>query len=139
MPGAAPFNWTYSESGAGIAEAGTDGLRVDYYGRAASELASQTIRLRPAAYQLRTEVEGETSNSPSGLAWTLTCAGNGAEVVRLAIGELSYSGRTFATAFTIPALGCEAQSLVLKGVPKEFPVPDSATFKSIAVSGARSR
>lgn len=106
----APFNWTYSGGGAGVAEPSGDGsLSVLYYGRSDAVLVEQTIRLLPGRYRLSMPTSGE--GQPDVLAWRLSCVANASPIASIPLTQ----GHT-AGAFDVPT-GCVAQKLDLVASP----------------------
>jgi len=109
-----PFNWQFFSGTSGVAEpSGSGGLDVIYYGRDEVALATQLLRLAPGGYRLAMRVEG--SSRASGLAWNILCVPTSGALLRLPLGA---SGKgNVAGAFAVPAAGCPAQSLELRGRP----------------------
>ena len=111
-----PFNWAYGSGSAGVAEpSGSGGLDVIYYGREAATLASQMLRLAPGRYRLAMRVDGPSR--AEGVAWTLICYPGSSSLFQLPVGTAGKG--VVAGTFAIPATGCAAQSLELRGRPPE--------------------
>ena len=111
-----PFNWAYGSGSAGVAEpSGSGGLDVIYYGREDATLASQMLRLAPGRYRLAMRVDGPSR--AEGLAWTLICYPGSSSLFQLPVGTAGKG--VVAGTFAIPATGCAAQSLELRGRPPE--------------------
>lgn len=109
-----PFNWQLTSGTSGVAEAsGSGGLDVIYYGRAEVTLATQLLRLAPGRYRLAMRVEGPSR--ASGLAWTILCVPANAQLFQLPLGV--FGKGVIAGAFAVPAAGCAAQSIELRGRP----------------------
>lgn len=110
-----PFNWSFASSGAGFAEPENGTMRVLYFGRENATLASQLLLLPPGAYRLSAPVSGGAA--PQSLAWTVSCVPTGTQLVELGLGSSS----TAAGIFEVPAGGCPAQTLELKGRAQDMP------------------
>ena len=111
-----PFNWQYTSGTAGVAEAsGRGGLDVIYYGRAEVTLATQLLRLAPGRYRLSMRIDGPSR--ASGLAWTIECVPSNAPLVQLPLGTVGKG--TIGGVFAVPAAGCPAQLIELRGRPGE--------------------
>lgn len=122
----APFGWTFSSDSAGIAEAQGQGrLHLLYYGRSDKVLASQLLMLRPGRYRLSMQVT-EAAPTTGSLGWSVRCVPSSAEAASLPLGRVR-SG-ALATAFVVPAAGCGAQWLELKGTAPEFAEQAEATI-----------
>ena len=111
-----PFNWQYASGTSGVAEASDrGGLAVIYYGRDEVSLATQLLRLAPGGYRLAMRVDGPSR--ANGLAWNILCVPGNNALLQLPLGTVgrgSVSG-----AFAVPAAGCPAQTLELRGRPGE--------------------
>ncbi|HEX8442028.1 MAG TPA: hypothetical protein VF631_00105 [Allosphingosinicella sp.] len=135
-PGPAPFNWRFSESGAGVAEPTKQpALQVDYYGRADAELASQLLQLAPGRHVLSLTVSGSSPKGGGVVSWTLACARSKTEVATFALSNLSYSPKRLNLPFDVPA-GCPAQWLKLKGTTAELPAAHSIIISDLQVRRA---
>lgn len=111
-----PFNWQFSSGTSGVAEpSGSGGLDIIYYGRDEITLATQLLRLDPGRFRLAMRVEG--SSRASGLAWNILCVPSNGALLRLPLGTSGKGG--FGGAFAVPATGCPAQVLELRGRPSE--------------------
>lgn len=111
-----PFNWAYGSGSSGVAEpSGSGGLDVIYYGREDATLASQMLRLAPGRYRLAMRVDGPSR--VNGVAWTLICYPDNSSLFQLPVGTAGKG--VVAGTFAIPATGCGAQSLELRGRPPE--------------------
>lgn len=110
-----PFNWSFPESGEGIAEPdGKGGLEVLYYGRAKAVLANQLILLRQGNYRLALRAV-DASGEPGSLHWIVRCAGS--DLVLL---DLPLRSGVLGTDFRVPA-GCPAQWVELQGQTGDVP------------------
>lgn len=135
-PGAAPFNWRFSETAAGVAErTKAPALQVEYYGRADGELASQLLQLAPGRHLLSFVASGNTPASGGTLAWTITCIGGNAPIWSLPIKQLTYSPKRLGASFAVPP-NCPAQWLRLTGTSAEFPAAHSVTIADLQVRKA---
>lgn len=137
QPGHPPFNWQLGASGGGVAER-TRGsqLQVEYYGRAAAELASQVLMLRPGRYRLQFTAGGDADGKGSRLSWRVDCIPSKATAGEIPVRVTGYSPQTMAGSFTVPAMGCSAQWLRLVGTPAEFPAGQSLTLTEVGVREA---
>ena len=109
-----PFNWSFANSGAGLAEPADGALRVLYFGREDIALASQVLLLGPGAYQLGSRAAGDLGSSGS-LRWNLKCLPGKSVLLDIPL-RSSWSGGKF----RIPEAGCRAQQLQLMGKSQEF-------------------
>ena len=109
----APFNWTFSSGGAGIAEPANGKLRVLFYGNAKQALASQLLLLKPGAYRFLAPVNGIPA--AGALSWTLTCSRGGPPIM-----DVPLTSSTSAARFAIPA-DCPSQMLQLTGHLEDMP------------------
>ena len=105
-----PFNWRLTSSAAGTAEPRSGGgLHLLHFGREEVVLADQLLLLPAGRYRLDFAVSG----TPTGLSWSLTCvpgtARQEAELIRQRF------------AFVVPAQGCPAQRLELRGAIGDTP------------------
>lgn len=122
-----PFNWTYGSGSAGVAEpSGSGGLDVIYYGREDATLANQLLRLAPGHYRLTMRIDGPSRTS--GIAWTMLCYPGPTLILQLPIGTVG-KGPVSGT-FAVPATGCAAQSIELRGRPA-----DSTETTQLSISG----
>lgn len=131
-----PFNWQYPIGSAGVAEAtGSGGLDVIYYGREEAVLASQLVRLAPGGYRLSMRAEGQSRSD--GLAWNVVCVPGKAALLRLPVGT-GGEGR-IAGAFAVPATGCAAQMLELRGRPGDVPQTEQLTISDLKLDQLAAR
>jgi hypothetical protein len=131
LPGLPPFNWSFSSSDIGAAERDKSGaLQVEYYGRAAGDLATQLLTLAPGRYRLLFHAEGDLATPQHRLVWTVSCRNDNKVLLELPIANVTYAGRTIAGDFAVPA-GCAAQWLKLAGVPTEFPKIENVLIRNI--------
>ena len=132
-PGPPPFNWSFGQGPAGVAEpTRAPALQVEYYGRAETELASQLLQLRPGRHQLSFTASGNAPSGGGSVAWILTCLGNKAQLGSVAIQKINYTPRRLSLAFSVPS-GCAAQWLRLTGTPAEFPAAHSITIADLQI------
>ena len=113
-----PFNWQLTNSAAGVADPGSGGLDILYYGRADVDLAAQTLLLMPGGYRLAMIVSGDVGE-PGSLRWTVSCIGSSDRLLDLPLPPGAET-RPVAGNFAV-AEGCDAQTLRLTGVGGEFP------------------
>jgi hypothetical protein len=140
LPGLAPFNWTFSSSEDGAAERERSGaLQVEYYGRRATDLATQLMTLVPGRYRFAFHAEGDLSTPQNRLIWVAQCQKGNATIMELPITNVTFAGRTVAGDFSVPA-DCPAQWLKLVGRPTEFPKIEAVLIRNVrmqALGGAR--
>lgn len=106
-----PFNWDLVSGRDGVAEYRREGgAFVDYFGRGSGPFLRQLVTLGPGTYRLSVlqQVEGSAGG---GLAWTVTCADGGPDLLDRPVRG---SAANLETTFTVPA-GCPAQWLTLEG------------------------
>jgi hypothetical protein len=138
LPGAAPFNWLFTESSAGVAEPSrAPALQVEYYGRSDAELASQIVPLRPGSYTISFMASGTTppAAGEGGLAWRVDCYPGKEVLSSTRIRELSYAPKRLSGRFSLPA-ACPAIWLRLVGSGTEFPATHSVTISDLQVRRA---
>lgn len=136
-PGSPPFNWRLTADGNGVAERSKTGsLQVEYYGRAATELASQLLMLPAGNYRLSARAEGQTNKEGGRLAWQLRCAGGEADLAAVPLHSVTFAPRTLSAAVTVPS-DCRAQWLKLVGIPSEFPESQSVTISDVRIEAAK--
>jgi hypothetical protein len=132
LRGAAPFNWKLNTTSAGVAERSSSGaLQVQYFGREASELASQLIMLRPGNYRFRIRAEGDASGDGSRIGWSLSCV-QGSQLFDLPVVKVNSNPRLLEARFAVP-MGCQSQWLRLSGTPAEFPTEQDATLRDARI------
>ncbi len=86
-----------------------------YYGRDEATLASQMLRLPPGRYRLAMRIDGPSR--ASGLGWTIVCYPGPSTIFQLPLGTVGKGAVT--GTFAVPATGCPAQSIELRGRPPE--------------------
>ena len=114
IPSLPPFGWELVASAAGFAEVGNGSLRILYYGREDSELASQLLLLPPGRYRFRAPIKGRLA--PGALAWTLRCREGASQLLEQRVGEGGTS-----VEFAVPSARCDAQLLQLSGIRQDMP------------------
>ena len=110
-----PFNWNFNSSSAGVAEPAGGQMRVLFYGRENTVLASQLLLLPPGDYRLSVPVSG--ASAPQSLAWTVICMPARKRLMELELGPSA----TAQASFEVPVSGCQAQSLQLRGRAPDMP------------------
>jgi hypothetical protein len=110
-----PFNWSFSTSPAGVSEPGPNGMRVLYYGREDTVLATQLLMLPAGTYRFEAPVKGDLV--AGALSWTISCVNSKAPLMDLRLGGAAPPAGNFA----IPSSGCPAQTLQLNGHVEEMP------------------
>jgi hypothetical protein len=133
LPGAPPFNWDLLQGGAGTAQPTTNGLEVQYYGRANATLARQLLMLPPGAYRFSVHAEGDASGEGGKLAWRLYCQRTETNLFDLPLEDLNYPGDDIATEFSVPT-NCPEQWLQLEGRIAEFPESQQALMSNLRLS-----
>ncbi|WP_185829226.1 hypothetical protein [Sphingomonas ginkgonis] len=118
-----PFNWSIPTSDAGLAEPGSGGLNIVYYGRSDATLASQHLLLSPGRYRLAMSVDG---NPQGALSWTLTCVAS-----KAVLGSLPLRSGPVAGSFVVPAQNCPVQRLELVGRMQDSSQTLSATVSRL--------
>ncbi|MEO8141215.1 MAG: hypothetical protein ABI617_01005 [Sphingomicrobium sp.] len=130
LPAPPPFNWNYGSGSSGVAEpSGGGGLNVIYYGRDDATLANQMLRLAPGRYRLSMQVDGPSR--ANGVAWTILCYPGPSSILQLPLGTVA-KGVVSGT-FTVPATGCAAQSIELRGRPPEVTETAQLSIKDFAL------
>ena len=139
-PGAPPFNWRLSNGSDAFAELGRapDGqpaLHVQFSTGADSRLAEQLMVLPPGTYRLRGAALLGDRQAPDQLAWSVACAEGGRVVLaRAAQGAAPGPDWTsFDVPFEVPAEGCGAQWLSLRGLAQDRFGTLEAWCRSLAV------
>ena len=126
----APFNWDLRSSKAGFAETSNGRLRVLHYGRDDAPLASQLLLLPPGRYRFGVGVSGSVAGGA--LNWRLRCLPRASRLM-----QLSLAGTGPAQAgFEVPADGCPAQQLELRGLPLDMPGESDAMIGPVVLQRA---
>lgn len=125
-----PFNWKFQSGKAGISEPGDGRMRVLYYGRANTILASQLLLLPPGRYRFSFGLAG--TPQPRSLVWALSCLREKRLLMRL---DLSPSAPRQAD-FVVPPAGCEAQMLALRGQVQDLPKQSDVLIGPAAIRRA---
>ena len=115
-----PFNWTFISDSRGYAEPdGRGGLRVAFYGRENTVLASQTLVLGPGRYRLSAAIDGDAGGM---LTWTISCLPGNTKAGRATPGS---------SAEFLIGTGCPAQRLDLIGDAPELPEQVEVTIRDL--------
>lgn len=131
LPGPPPFNWNYASGSSGVAEAsGSGGLDVIYYGREDLTLAGQLLRLAPGRYRLSMRIDGPSR--ATGVAWIVQCVPGNTVLLQLPLDAVDQG--SIAGTFAVPAAGCAAQSLELRGRPSESSTTAQLTILDLALA-----
>jgi tetratricopeptide (TPR) repeat protein len=142
IPGMPPFAWSLTSSENGTAEIGKSAgnaapfLEVDYFGDVETVLAEQTLAARPGTHLLTSSFSGGASSPEVRLVWRLTCLGSKAQLARMPLEPLEERPRRQETTITVPASGCEGQSLALIGVPAEIARVLGAQIMNVSLTPA---
>jgi hypothetical protein len=97
-----------------VAEADNGRLRVLYYGRQDTSLASQVLLLPPGSYQFEAPLSGQLASGA--LEWNVRCLNGGGTLM-----DFHPSPGESGASFKVPASGCDAQWLELKGSQQDMP------------------
>jgi hypothetical protein len=131
-PGSAPFNWSLVNGPEGAAErVSGPALQVQYYGRAALDLAGQLLLLSQGTYNLQFRAEGDAKGDGSRLTWTLVCAGSNRGLLEMPLKGIVSAPKALAASIKVPP-DCRAQWLQLRGTPG-----DIATEQDVKISQMR--
>lgn len=115
-----PFGWSFEGNVFGSIERAEaygreeTALRVDYDGSSQARFPQQLVVLSPGAHRLSGDILTVTRESAGALRWTISCV-DGAELASAPAVDTQVSWRRFTADFEVPADGCDAQLLVLKG------------------------
>ena len=128
-----PFGWILAQNAGGIVQLHPGALEAYYYGRSATNFASQTLMLSPGSYWLESTATSSDSQPPNELAWQVRCID--ARGVLLATGPLPAFAGTAAgrISFSVPPAGCPVQTLQLSGFPPDVPRNESARIQSVTI------
>lgn len=121
-----PFGWDILSGADGFAEAQSDGLVGEAYGRRSTPLARQLLMLAPGVYRL--EVEVELANE---LIETVVLCAPATEIARSAIAQEG----VVSTSITVPA-GCKGQWLEVRARASDPPRAGAFHLRSIRILGA---
>jgi hypothetical protein len=115
-----PFDWDFSQTPTGAAERKPGGgVYIDYYGRVPGLLLRQVVTLRPGRYRARLDVE-PAAKGGGAIAVRVACGIGGDAALTERPLEFERTGRQkVELAFTVPAGGCDGQSLELRGLASE--------------------
>jgi tetratricopeptide (TPR) repeat protein len=128
VPAQPPFNWTLTSGSGGVAEPVPGGVRLIFYGREDTVLASQTVILGSGVYRLTWQAAGEADN----LIVRMTCLPQDRE-----LGSAALSSGTLG--FTIPPSSCRAQRLEFRGQLAELPATMQPSVTGLSLTRARAR
>jgi len=124
-----PFGWKFESGSAGVAEPEGNGrLRILYYGRDNSVLASQLLTLKPGRYAI-SMVANATSSSPDSLQWTVSCLPAANPIFQW---RLDFAGRA-TKSLSVPPANCRAQRLELSGTAPEIPQQAEVTISQFGI------
>lgn len=121
-----PFGWMLASGPSGIAEPQGGELHILYYGRDDLVLASQLLTLPPGRYRLSMDVKAGSLTSKS-LSWAVRCLPGSNPIASI---PLDRSGPLVAPV-NVPASGCQAQRLELRGNAPEFPEQAEVTISRL--------
>ena len=95
-------------------------LRIQFgIGRIATRYISKLVVLPPGDYTFAGASESrELRLKSGGLAWTLTCLGNGPDLAASPVTTATTARAAFSVPFTVPATNCPAQILRLEAYPR---------------------
>lgn len=127
----APFNWSVLSDLAEFKEGG--GLDLTYLGRGRLSLLEQTILLAPGRYRLVAKLSGDARDNGGGFGWSVECIGDARELGRVIARPLTSKSKNYVMVFEVPTTACEAQKILLRGEPGEFPIRAHAGLQSVAV------
>lgn len=132
-----PFNWSFPQSGGGVAEPiPGGGLHVLYFGREDLVLATQTTLLSSGRYRLGMRISGDLETS-SQLRWSVRCLPAGKPLLDLPLA--AGKGSTATGEFEIPRQGCGAQQIELRGVGEELPKPTEVNIGPLQLTKVQGR
>lgn len=133
LPGARPFNWNVVQAGGANADfMDGGGLRVSYFSNAPAPLADQLLLLPPGRYRLETMAANTGGTDGNQAQWSVTCTGapQPLGVLTIPLARLPKAARM---QFEVP-VGCQAQTLVLGGVPTEYSRGTEIEVRSVTVA-----
>ena len=142
LPSMQPFAWTFHSGQDGTAEIGKNSgdapsqLEIDYFGDTAVVFAEQTLSASPGRYRLSSLVTGSSSASDIQLSWMLTCLPSKTPIGQLQLQPLQERSTRMEMPVTIPAGGCEGQSLALLGQPGDISRTLSAQIAQVSLAPA---
>lgn len=123
-----PFNWTFLSGAGGVAEPAPDNrLQIIYYGRENAGLAQQLLLLSPGRYDLAFSAAGDAGSG--GVRWSLRCLPDDRPILELPVKPGANAG-----SFVIPASGCPAQWLDLRGVAADPPRPAELSLSALRLT-----
>ena len=141
-----PFDWQLGMPGGGVAsiEQSDDRARglalyAQYDGVSPGDLARTLVLLRPGGrYRLSALMRGDQSAAGDALVWSLSCHGTDNEIAATPSRPIA-TGRWIRIAidFTVPAIGCAAQDLRLRGLAGSRSHDVSAWFDDVAIAPSR--
>lgn len=141
--GPPPFNWSFASDAAGAAERtndsslpGKSALDVQFFGTGPSQLASELLFVTPGNYSFSALAEGTSESRFGGtLYWELTCLPSNSVIQLAQISSFPSAPFRISKALTVPAAGCSAQRLVLRGQPGDISALVSAQFTGLKLAG----
>lgn len=142
-PEMSPFDWQLGMPGGGVASIEQTGetarglaLYAQYDGVAAVDLARTLTVLRPGAYRLAVLMRSTAADAAGSLVWSLSCHGAKDDLAVTPGASIAAGRWTPITAdFVVPASGCAAQDLRLRGLTGSRARDVAAWFDDVAIVG----
>lgn len=136
-----PFDWQLGMPGGGVASIEQTGepahglaLYAQYDGTAGVDLTRILVVLRPGRYRLTTLMRSDAADAPDSMVWSLSCHVSKDDIAVTPTANI-VAGRwtPIAADFVVPASGCAAQDLRLRGLTGSRPRDVSAWFDDVAI------
>lgn len=139
-----PFDWQLGMPGSAVASVEQTGeparglaLYAQYDGAAGVDLTRVLLVLRPGAYRLSALMRSDAADAPDSLVWSISCHGDKDDLGVTPGANIAAGRWTPVTAeFVVPASGCAAQDLRLRGLPGARTRDVSAWFDDVTVARA---
>jgi hypothetical protein len=134
----APFNWTYTSTESGRAEASPARggepahLAASYFGGAPIRMAEQSLVLPAGRYRLTVRARADRTQPSGEVFWTIACLPAKTEIGRLAFPRFTGQYAPYAIDFAVPA-GCAAQTIALASEPGDLSQPVSMDFIQLRI------
>ncbi len=137
-----PFDWQVGMPGGGVASIEQTGdparglaLYAQYDGVSGVDLARTLVVLRPGAYRLSVLMRSDATDARDSLIWSISCHGSKDELaVTPSAGLAAGRWTPIAADFVVPASGCAAQDLRLRGLTGARTRDVSAWFDDVTIT-----
>jgi hypothetical protein len=130
-----PFNWTFSFTESFFAELDREGgLYASFAAPKKQILVQQILLLAPEGhYVMKVDADWEYQERQGVFAWQMQCLPSRENIAEITMDNQSRNGGVMEKEFKLPREGCEAQKLLLAGIPQQYSRRIWAKVKSVNV------